>query len=178
MKKPTVLLILCFLTIGAYSQVFNTSSTLGKGNFSAGFEPVIYINGGNDLGLFLHGGAGLTSNVDLGVKLGIFGGSTYVGGDLEFEVGKNFSISAGAHAFNDLAIDGTALFTLPLAGNVSLYTGADMDIIFANEILIPVWIPVGLEVGIKNKVSFILESQIKITNVGYHVLGGGLNFYF
>jgi hypothetical protein len=177
MKKLLIIpLVLCALSLNA--QIFNTSSTLKRGQFSAGFEPGIYANGSSDFTLFLHGGVGITSGTDLGLKIGLLNGATYVGGDVEFALGKRFSLSFGGHSWGDFALDGTALFTFPIKSGVKLYTGLDTDIIFANETYIPVWLPIGLEIGIKNNMAFLFEAEINLTDVGSHFLGGGLNFYF
>jgi hypothetical protein len=180
MKKFLFLSILTISTIALNAQVFNTSSTLKRGQFSAGFEPGFYINGAADFNLFLHGGAGITKGVDLGLKVGVLtGGSTYVGGDVEFALGKRFSLSAGAHSFGDFGLDGTALFTFPIRHVAHFYTGFDADIDFGNnDVYFPLWIPVGLEIPMGNRMAFLFESEICLTNVGSHYLGGGLNFFF
>ena len=178
MKK---LLILAFglITISLNAQVFNTSSTLKRGQFSAGFEPGLYI-GGNDFTLFLHGGIGLTSGTDLGLKVGLLNGATYIGGDVEFSLGKHFSLSVGAHGQGNLGLDGTALFTFPIKQDVKIYTGLDMDVLFYdnNDTQIPFWVPLGLEIRMRKNMSFMFEAEINLTDVGSHFLGGGLNFYF
>jgi hypothetical protein len=176
MKK---LLIIClgFITLTSNAQVFNTSSTLKRGQFSAGFEPGLYISGGSDFTLFLHGGAGITSGTDLGIKVGLLDGATYIGGDVEFALGKRFSISAGAHSWGEFGLDGTALFTFPLKKGVHLFTGLDADIEIADDVNVPLWIPLGIEIGMGNNMGFIFESEINLID-GNHFLGGGLNFYF
>jgi hypothetical protein len=177
MKK---LLIVSFsiIALSVNAQVFNTSSTLKRGQFSAGFEPGLNISGGSDFILFLHGGAGITKGTDLGIKVGLLNGATYIGGDLEFAMGKRFSLSVGAHSQDELGLDGTALFTFPIRKGVRLYTGLDMDINFYDEVQIPVWAPIGLEIGMRNNMTFMFEAEINLTDDAAHFLGGGLNFYF
>lgn len=177
MKKLLIIPLVLF-TLSINAQVFNTSSTLKRGQFSAGFEPGIYAGGNNEFTLFLHGGVGITSGTDLGVKIGLLNGATYVGGDVEFTLGKIFSLAFGAHSWGDFGLDGTALFTFPIKKDVKLYTGLDSDIIFANETYIPVWVPIGLEIGVRHNMAFLFEAEINLTDVGSHFLGGGLNFYF
>ncbi|MBN2818703.1 MAG: hypothetical protein JXP36_07030 [Bacteroidales bacterium] len=176
MKKllfiPVLLISICL-----NAQVFNTSSTLKRGQFSAGFEPGIYASG-SDAYIFLLGGVGITSGVDLGVKIGTLNSNTYIGADVEFEMGKRFSISAGAHSWGNFGLDGTALFTVPIKSSVKLFTGLDLDINLDDDISIPLWVPLGLEIGMSNRMAFIFESEICLTNVGSHWIGGGLNFYF
>jgi hypothetical protein len=176
--KKLLILALGIITLSLNAQVFNTSSTLKRGQFSAGFEPGLYIDGGNDFTLFLHGGAGLASGVDLGIKVGLLEGTTYFGGDVEFALGKRFSISAGAHSEDVFGLDGTALFTFPLRKGIHLYTGLDADIDFYDDVAMPLWVPLGLEIGMNKNMTFLFESEINLTDAGRHFLGGGLNFYF
>jgi len=180
MKKCIILLICLFnLTLITEAQVFNTASTLGKGNFSAGVEPGVYVNGSSRFSLFLHGGAGIANNVDFSLKLGILEPNIYFGGDIEFTLAKFFSISAGAHTFGDFGIDGTGLFTFDLGSAVDLYTGLDMDVVFAdNETIVPLWIPIGIEVPIKSSILFLFETEINVTDNAAHYIGGGVNFLF
>jgi hypothetical protein len=179
MKKAALFICLfLFLGLGLYAQVFNTSSTLGRGRFSAGFEPGIYVSG-NDFTLFLHGGVGITQSVDFGLKLGLLSGSTYIGGDVEFGVGKYFSVSAGAHSWGNFGLDATGLFTLPIAGVAKIYTGLDADIVLAEgNTYMPLWLPIGLEIPIRKSILFVFESEICLTNNAQHFIGGGLNFIF
>jgi hypothetical protein len=172
------MVVLSFITT-LDAQVFNTSSTLRPGQFSAGFEPGIYISGGNDFNLFLHGGVGIVHSVDFGVKLGIMGDNVYIGGDMEFALGKHFSLSAGAHSWGDLGLDATGLFTFPIASAARLYTGLDADVILAEgNTQLPMWVPIGLEIPIKKYMLFLFETEIRLTHVGSHFIGGGLNFLF
>ena len=177
--KKLLLLTACLIALSVSAQVFNTASTLKKGQFSVGFEPGVYANGDSDFSLFLHGGAGLTSNVDLGVKIGLLNGDTYIGGDVEFALGRRFSLSFGAHSQNEFGIDGTALFTFPLKKGIGLYTGFDADIWFIDdETYMPMWIPVGLQIKMKSNMAFLFEAEINVTDVGRHYIGGGLSFFF
>jgi len=178
MRKLFFLLLLVLGITTARAQIFNTSSTLGRGNFSAGVEPAFFINGGNDFYLFLHGGVGITKGTDFGLKLGVLGGETYFGGDVEFQLGSMFSLSAGAHSFGDFGLDFTGLFTFPLVSSTDLFIGLDTDIMFGNDVYVPLWLPVGVEIGMNKNMAFIFEAGIRLTDVGYHYIGGGLNFYF
>lgn len=179
MKKFNFLIVLIMVCSGLQAQVFNTSSTLKLGQFSAGIEPVLYINGGNDLNLFLHAGVGIASNIDFGLKLGIMGSDLYFGGDVEFSLNRYFSVSGGAHVYNDLGLDVTGLVALPLGSTASLYSGLDTDIVIADGgPYLPLWIPLGLEIPIKKHILFYFETEILLTNYGTHIIGGGVSFVF
>jgi hypothetical protein len=178
MKRIYFFIVSVFTIFSALNaQIFNTSSTLKTGQFSAGFEPSIYINGGNDFNLFLHAGAGITHSVDFGLKMGLMGNNVYIGGDIEFAFGNHFSLSAGAHSWGDLGLDATGLFTFPIASSSKLYTGLDADIILAEgNTLFPIYLPIGFEIPIKKYILFIFETEIRLTPEGHHFIGGGLNF--
>jgi hypothetical protein len=177
--KKLLIIPLIFISLGLSAQIFNTSSTLKRGKFSAGFEPGIYAGNGSDFTLFLHGGIGITSGTDLGIKIGVLNNDTYVGGDVEFSLGRIFSLSAGAHSWGNFGLDATGLFTFPIKGGVGLFTGLDMDIVFEEDNTeIPLWIPIGVDIKMRSNMSFIFEAEINITDYGQHFLGGGLNFYF
>lgn len=180
MKKIIVLLSFFAIAYTANAQVFNTSSTLKRGQFSVGFEPGIYTDGGSDFNLFLTGGAGLTRGVDLGLKLGVLGDENYIGADVEFVLGKRFSLAAGAHSWGDFGLDATGLYTFDITKGVDLFLGLDMDIVFPDEddTYLMAWIPLGLEIGLKSNMAFIFETAINISDRGAHWIGGGLNFYF
>ncbi len=180
MKKLLFLAMVTGLTtFSAAAQVFNTASTLKKGTFSAGIEPGVYLNGATDFNLFLHGGAGLTNNLDFGLKLGVLGRDVYFGGDVEFALASFFSFSAGAHNYGDFGLDFTGLFTFPIGNSVDLFTGLDSDIVFSEpDTRFPLWIPLGIEVPLRSSMLFVFESEISVNDPGRHFLGGGLNFIF
>jgi hypothetical protein len=179
MKKAFYLLILLVISTGSFAQVFNTSSTLKAGQFAVGIEPGVYINGGTDFNLFLHGGAGITSGVDLALKLGILGNAVYLGGDVEFMLSKRFSLAAGAHSYGTFGLDFTGLLTFPLGRSADLYTGLDADLNFPDgDVQVPLWIPLGLEIPMRNNLLFFFETEINLTSAGSHFIGGGVNFLF
>jgi hypothetical protein len=182
MKKTIIFSILLLFTF-LNAQVFNTAQTLRSGKFNLGLEPTIYdMAGDNETSLFIHGGYGISRGLDLGIKLGLGMNNTYFGADLEWmlrSLSPYISISAGAHIFNDLGIDGTLNITFPISKQVWLYSGLDMDIVFAeNDTHIPFWLPVGIEVGIKRNMTLILEVEVGLNDDAYNIFGGGINFYF
>jgi hypothetical protein len=180
MKKTILSILIAIVVSGSLeAQVFNTSSTLKPGRFSAGFEPGIYLNGGNDFNLFLHAGAGIARSVDFGLKLGLMGNNVYIGGDVEFALGRHFSLSAGAHSWGDLGLDATGLFTFPIGGVAKFYTGLDADVVLAEgDTQLPLWLPIGVEIPLKKYILFMFETEIRLTHVGQHFIGAGLNFLF
>lgn len=179
MKKLIIIPLLVILTHVSFGQVFNTGQTLKAKTFSVGFEPAILINGSNEFMLFLHGGYGLRSGIDFGLNVGVLGPETYIGADVEFAIAKRISLAVGAHDFGVFGLDGTLNFTIPIKSSVRLFSGLDLDVNFAEpETQFLLWLPVGLDIGIKKNMSFIFEAEIGLTDPAYHLIGGGLNFYF
>ena len=189
MKKIlTFSLVLLFVsTLSA--QVFNTGQTLKPMKISLGIEPAFVVNGDAEFMLFLHGGIGLIRGTDFGFKLGVLNGETYVGGDIEFAVGKYLSLSAGAHHWGNFGVDGTLLGTLPIRKGVRLFGGLDSDINFNSydkdndgdkemDTQFLLWAPVGVEVGLRKNMAFIFEASIGLTDPAYHLIGGGIVLYF
>lgn len=182
MRKLLVISALLMLFVMAKAQVFGTSQTLKKGALNLGILPtIIDYHGNNDFLLFLQGGYGLKSNVDLGIKLGLLGDDNYIGADVEFALGKRFSLAGGAHVFNDFGIDATALYTAPLNNSVRFTSGLDVDFVFPDSgSLQYVWIPLNLEVDLKKDLVFIFEADIdtKLIDEAANMISAGVQFYF
>ena len=156
MKKLFFIPLLVILTQFSFGQVFNTGQTLKAKTFSVGFEPAVLINGSNEFMLFLHGGYGLRSGIDFGLNVGVLGPETYIGADVEFAIAKRISLAVGAHDFGVFGLDGTLNFTIPIKSGVRLFSGLDLDVNFPEpETQFLLWLPVGLDIGIKKNMSFI-----------------------
>jgi hypothetical protein len=177
-KLVLVIQLIAIINLNGSSQIFNTSNTLKPRLFCVGFEPGLYVNGGADAYFFLHGGVGISHRVDLGAKIGLGGNKPYIGGDVKFAFGKIFSLTAGAHSWGNFGLDVIALFTIPVSKRTNLFTGLDSDINFADNIEVPVWIPVGIDISIQKSIYFIIETEINVTSNWGHFFGSGLNFVF
>jgi len=179
MKKIVIALFIAVLPLLSFAQVFNTASTLKSGKFSLGLNPVVYED---NFGLFLHGGVGIRSGIDLGIRYGILDGEDYFGADLEWRLlsGKpSISLTTGAHNYYDPGLDLALNLSFPIVSNIQLYTGLDMDINFgANDTYTWLWLPVGVEIPIKSKMAFMFEAEIPISDNTRSIFGGGLAFYF
>jgi hypothetical protein len=179
MKKILMFVVLICGTMIGKAQIFNTSGILETGEAAIGFEPSILDSGGStNFLMFFHAGVGLGKNIDLGAKIGAFGDENFYSGDLEFGIGKNLSLSAGAHHYYDFGFDGTVNVTVPLASETELITGFDMDINFGDETTIPLWVPIGIRVSVGNGWSIIMETEIELTDVAYHYFGIGMTYGF
>jgi hypothetical protein len=169
--------LVLFCTTSLHAQLFNAPKVLGKGGISLGIEPAVYTRGSTDLLLFVHGGVGLTNTTELALHAGI-GNTNYLGADLEWLLAKNLTLVTGAHNFDYFGLNGDITYNVPLGNSASFWFGADADIDFADpEVLFPVWIPVGVEVRFKDKIAFLLESEIALTDPARHIISGGLVFY-
>lgn len=178
MKKNLLIIFLTIIANTTYCQVFNTGQTLKPKMFSLGVEPAVMVNGSSEFIMFLHGGIGIKQGIDFSAKVGVLGPADYFGADLEFALPHRMSFAVGAHQFGDFGLDGNLNITFPIKSDIRLSTGLDSDINFnSNKTNFLLWLPVGLEIGLKKNMSFIFEAEIALTNPAYHFIGGGLNFY-
>ncbi len=178
MKKLLLISLILLTPVAAHSQLFNAGKSLGTGRFALGVNPTIFAGGPSDgLNLFLHGGVGLKPGIDLALKFGI-GRTSYYEANLEWGLAKYFSLTTGLHHFGDFGLDGALNVSFPIRNDTRLYTGIDMDLVFASQLRAPFWIPVGVELGLRNNLSFILEGEIGLNPEAYHVLDLGVNIYF
>lgn len=178
MKKNLVILALLFCASSSFSQVFNTGQTLKPGKFSIGVEPGVMVNGNSEFIMFLHGGVGIKKGIDLSVKGGVLGPMDYFGADVEFALPRRMSFAVGAHQFGDFGLDGTFNITFPIRNDTRIFTGIDSDMNFnQDKTRILLWLPLGVEIGIRKNLNFIFEAEIGLNDPAYHFIGGGLNFY-
>lgn len=178
MKKVFVILALLAIAGSAFSQVFNTGQTLKPGKFSLGVEPGVMVNGNSEFIMFLHGGVGIKKGIDLSVKAGVLGPEDYFGADVEFALSRRISFAVGAHQFGDFGLDGTLNLTFPIRNDTRIFTGLDSDLNFnQDKTRMLIWLPLGVEIGIRKNLNFIFEAEIGLNDPTYHFIGGGLNFY-
>jgi hypothetical protein len=178
MKKIVSAVVCLFIMTHITGQVFNTATTLKKGKLAFGLNPAYY---NENFALFLHGNLGIVSGVDLAVKYGFLDGSDYIGADLEWALLKSkpdVSITTGAHVTDDFALDFSANLSFPVKGGIALYTGADTDLCFNSDIDLLLWIPVGIDIKIRKKLSFLLEGEIPVNDLAFPIIDGGVMFYF
>lgn len=179
MKKNFLLIMMLFLASNLFAQTFNTGKILRPGQFSAGINPVL---NEKDLAMFLHGGYGINKKIDLAVKYGIFDGEDYIGADLEWSL-KNtsryqLSLITGGHMRNDFGLDAGLCISLPVGSYASVFSGIDLDLEFANETQHYTWVPLGVELSWKNRMSIILEADIPMSEWAWNIFGGGIALYF
>jgi hypothetical protein len=177
---------LLFATL-SYSQIFSTGQTLKQGAMSLGLEPAV-VN--NDFGFYFHGGYGLRPAADLGIQLGFGHGHPYFEGNIEWALLSSnpyLSVTTGAHYNGNFGFNGGATLTFPVS-RVYLSTGLDANLDFQsydsnldgkNELhtVVPIWLPFGLEVYLKQHMSLVVEAEVPLHDA-YTFVGAGLNIYF
>jgi len=175
-----VCVLISFQIVNA--QVQNSAGTLRPGRFSLGIAPLLFVDGGDDIGLYLHGGVGITRNMDLSLKFRLNNNDTYFGGDLEFALLKGIptlSLAAGMHAYNKMGIDMTFNLTFPIRRIASLYGCLDLDVEFNDhDTYFPLWGVIGFEVMARRHLGILMEIDVGITKWAYNMFGIGLCVYF
>lgn len=194
MNKLFLIIGLSCLPLLSFSQVFNTASILKPGGFSIGLEPVIIQD---NLGGFAQLGVGVIRGVDLALKAGFVqtAPTPYLGADLEWRLKgskPSISITTGAHRneFGHFGLDASLNLSFNIGRKIFPYLGFDSDINFDpyhvyyydnvhyhNHTNVLMWIPLGVEIYFRKSVSFILETEIPLTDYTYYVIGGGFTFY-
>ncbi len=178
MRRLIVSIVFVAIASLSMGQVFNTGQTLKPKAFSIGFEPGVMINGNTDFIMFIHGGMGLVKGVDFAAHVGVLGPQDYFGADVEFALPARMSITAGAHHFGDFGLDGTFNITFPIRSGIRFSTGADLDVNFNDDkTRFLLWLPLGMEIGLRKNMSFIFEAEVGLTDPAYHFIGGGINIY-
>jgi hypothetical protein len=183
MRKPALITILISLLPAALAaQVLNTATVLRPGSFSLTVAPILYVDDGSALGLDLGAGFGIARNVDLELKAIVSqAAGNYIGGDVEFALlngTPSISLTLGAHAHNEVGLDGTFNITFPLTGTIELYTGVDADAEFRNHAQdFPLWIPVGLQVMLRRNLGLVMEIDIAANDPAPNMFALGLNIF-
>ncbi len=176
-----------FLTLTAFlssvyllnAQVFNTAETLAPVRFSAGIAPIYY---NENFGLLLMGEAGIKPDIDFRLKYAVLEYDDYFGADLEWKLLKqnslDLSLTTGCHVYYDFGLDVSGNFTYILRNDISLYTGLDMDLNFGNDLYIPLWLPLGVEIRLSNMVAFLFEAELPVSRPAGAIIDGGFLFRF
>ena len=144
-----------------------------------GINPVLY---GKDPGIFIRGGFGLHKKADLALKYGFFEGDNYLGADLKWEARKteriSISLFSGVHMKGALGIDLGGIISFPAGVHADIFSGVDIDVVFAGKTEHFTWIPVGAEIRFNRNTSLILEADVPMSHFAWNIFGGGLKYYF
>lgn len=183
MKKLIFLIALFTLTASLQAQLFNTGRLLKQGTVSLGINPAIYsIGNSRNTVINIHGGYGLSRFVDVAIRYIVQDGSDYIGADFEWLIRKGYrmdvSLVTGAHVQDDMGLDGTLCISFPVTDYATLFTGVDVDLELESDIQHYTWLPIGVEVDWRNRVSIILEGDLPMSEWAWNILGGGVIVYF
>jgi hypothetical protein len=178
----SVIACILLLSVASHAQVYNTAQKLKSGTFRLCIAPLLVTQGGNiDPGLYVLGGVGVTSIMDLYLTSRIASDRSNFGVDIQWALVKGtpaLSLSTGGHVGTGIGIDGTLDLAFPVGNTVVFYGGLDMDVDFdLNEITVPVWVFLGPRIQIRKNTTLFLEVDIGVTNVSPSILGLGLSFY-
>ena len=179
MRKMLSFVLIILVTTVLNAQVFNTANTLNKGKFSATGAPVFY-----DGGMMLMGkvGYGLKYGNDLAVTMG-FGDISYLGIDAEkvlsWDKLDNLTISfaSGVHYSKGFGLDGTLNLSVPLDKSLVMYGGVDMDLMLTGNTGLPLYLFIGAEYNLKNRLTILGEVDLGVNDAG-NMLGIGVCYYF
>ncbi len=179
MKYFFAVLFSLLLSGSLFSQCFNTGEILKPNHFSTGISPLIM---NNTVGVYLHGGYGISKQIDLALKYGIFEHYNYIGADMEWSLRRNnrmnLSLVTGAHSASYLGLDLGMLVSFPVKRNAIFFTGLDSDFNFNLNNDRFFWLPIGIEVNWRKEVSILLEADLPMVDFAPGMLGGGLALYF
>ncbi len=160
------------------AQVFNSDVILKKSGMFLGVEPVV-LTSDKDLMVFIDGGYGIKSGINLDLKAG-FGGGGYFGADLKWALFNHVSLNTGLlYTNNVMGLNGCLNLSIPIRSSIRILTGAHLNVDFdKSKVQTPFWIPVGVDIGLRKYMGLILEGEIGINDAASSLFGGGLVFYF
>lgn len=171
MRKILFLIMIApfFLT----AQVMNTARVLNQKQAAIQVYPSFQ---GENPYIYLAGEYGLKNAMDLQINFGA-GETPYFGTNIEKVVAHNDLIIAaigGIHYAEDLGLNLAGNLTYPLAGNLDIYTGLDINLNMAESIKAPVWIFLGNAINYKSNLQFFLEVAVGIE--AENIISLGINY--
>ena len=177
--RNLLLLSVLFTNLSLNAQVFSTARVLKPLKFSLGIAPAYYNTG---IGMFLTGDVGIKRGLDFGLKYGILEGEDYFGADFEWGLlhGKpvDLSLITGCHLYGDVGLDAGINVSFRIKSDIYMYTGLDSDINFGDDLWVPFWLPVGIDIRLTKYMSFLFEAEIPLNPESYPVIDGGVLFNF
>ena len=180
----SVIACVLLLSVASHAQVYNTAQKLKSGTSRLCIAPLLLTqNSGISPGLYVLGGVGVTSIMDLYLTSRIADDNrSNFGVDIQWALVKgtpSLSFSTGGHVGPGIGVDGTLDLAFPVGNTVVLYGGLDMDVDFQlNEgTTVPVWVFLGPRIQIRRNTTLFLEVDIGVTNVTPSILGLGFSFY-
>ena len=175
----------CIMLLSSVSnaQVYNTAQKLKGGTFRLCIAPLVLVDNGNtDLGMYVLGGVGVTSAMDLYLSTRVASQNrSNFGVGLQWALVKGtpaLSLTTGCHIGPNIGVDGTFDVAFPVGKTVVLYGGLDMDIDFDHSgTTASPWIFIGPRIQIRKNTTLFMEVDIGVTQETPSMLGLGFSFY-
>ncbi len=179
-RKILLILATCLFSVSFLNaQVFQTAETLPPLKFSAGIAPIYY---NENFGLLLMAEAGVKQDIDFNLRCAVLEYDDYFGADLEWKMlNKNavsLSLTTGCHVYGDFGLDISGNFSYRLRNDIALYTGVDIDLNFGNDLYVPLWIPLGVEIRLNETIAFLFETELPVSRYANAIIDGGFSFRF
>ncbi len=179
-RKIFLSIIACLFSVYfTNAQVFNTAETLPPMKFSVGIAPIYY---NENFGLLLMGEAGIKQDIDFSLRYAVLEYHDYFSADLEWKLLKKnsiaLSLTTGCHVYDDFGLDISGNFSYMLKDDIALYTGVDIDLNFGDDLYVPFWIPVGVEIRLNQTIAFLFEAELPVSRPAGAIIDGGFSFRF
>lgn len=179
-RKILLTLTTCLFTVYFLNaQVFNTAETLKPLKFSVGIAPIYY---NENFGLLLMGEAGIKQDIDFNLRYAVLEYDDYFGADLEWKLlNRNsfaLSLTTGCHVYYDFGLDASGNISFQLKDDIAFYTGMDIDLNFGDDLYVPLWIPVGVEIKLNKTIAFLFEAELPLSRPANAIIDGGFSFRF
>jgi hypothetical protein len=175
--------------------VMNSAETINRGNFKLAAYPLLVFGEGgadNNGGFVFLGGYGLTDNLDVEAKLGVFDEVTFFGGDVEYWLIKDrpwdLSLGGGFHVGRSDFVDETAVdITILGSGHVTplleifgaldlAFQNFDVDGGFDDDATTAHLVP-GIEYKLSDNLDLIAELGVGLNDSSANYIAGGVAYY-
>lgn len=190
MKKVfgCIFLLVCLSTnVIAQDGFFSDAQAENPNQFSFGIQPVIYTQLNNDefMALF-RARYEFPEGMNFHGKIGLLKEDTYFGGHVTYPLSAEpynpISVAAvgGIYYFGEFGLKLGAILSKE-AGEFSIYSGLTFEPLFTDPELLPLLIPVGVEIPLGNdQTDFLFEVNLGLNEDSepYEAFHFGINVYF
>ncbi len=191
MKKVVgcIIIFLGCLSVQANAQdgFFSDAQSVDPGQFSFGIQPIIYTQLNNDefMALF-RARYEFPSGLNIHGKIGLLKEDTYFGGHATYPLAAEpdhpISVAAvvGIYHFGELGLKLGSILSKQV-GDFSIYSGLTFEPLFTSPELLPLLLPVGVEIPLGNdQTDFLFEVDIGLNEDSelYEAFHFGINVYF
>lgn len=188
-KYGCIIILVACLSLQAHGQdgFFSDAVAENPNQFSFGIQPVIYTQLNNDefMALF-RARYEFPSGLNFHGKIGLLKEDTYFGGHATYPLAAEpyspISVAAvgGVYHFGELGLKLGSILSKEV-GDFSIYTGLTFEPLFTDPALVPLLIPVGVEIPLGNdQTDFLFEVDLGLNEDSepYEAFHFGINVYF